>query len=110
MTDFNQKTHDTDVGSHGGQSRQMMEVFENQEFGSIRLLQEAGKAFFCASDVAKALGYPQQRALHERVAVPDWYSDTKPHLSGENRICSVCKELSVGASDSFSDGSGNQPV
>ena len=42
MTDFNQKTHDTDVGSHGGQSRQMMEVFENQEFGSIRLLQEAG--------------------------------------------------------------------
>ena len=43
MTDFNQKTHDTDVGSHGGQSRQMMEVFENQEFGSIRLLQEAGK-------------------------------------------------------------------
>ena len=36
MTDFNQKTHDTDVGSHGGQSRQMMEVFENQEVGSIR--------------------------------------------------------------------------
>ena len=57
MTDFNQKTHDTDVGSHGGKSRQMMEVFENQEFGSIRLLQEAGKTFFCASDVAKALGY-----------------------------------------------------
>ena len=24
MTDFNQKTHDTDVGSRGGQSRQMM--------------------------------------------------------------------------------------
>ncbi len=45
MTDFNQKTHDTDVGSHGGQSRQMMEVFENQEFGSIRVLQEAGKTF-----------------------------------------------------------------
>ena len=42
MTDFNQKTPDTDVSSHGGQSRQMMEVFENQEFGSIRLLQEAG--------------------------------------------------------------------
>ena len=35
----------------------MMEVFENQEFGSIRVLQEAGKTFFCASDVAKALGY-----------------------------------------------------
>ena len=32
-----------------------MEVFENQEFGSIRLLQEAGKTFFCVSNVAKAL-------------------------------------------------------
>ncbi len=32
MTDFNQKTHDTDVGSHGGQSRQMMlgSFFENE--------------------------------------------------------------------------------
>ena len=67
MTDFNQKTHDTDVGSHGGQSRQMMEVFENQEFGSIRLLQEAGKTFFCASDVAKALGHYTHK---EKLCVP----------------------------------------
>ena len=66
MTDFNQKTHDTDAGSHGGQSRQMMEVFENQEFGSIRLLQEAGKTFFCASDVAKALGYVNRYAAVKR--------------------------------------------
>ena len=66
MTDFNQKTHDTDVGSHGGQSRQMMDVFENQEFGSIRLLQEAGKTFFCASDVAKALGYVNPYAAVKR--------------------------------------------
>ena len=66
MTDFNQKTYDTDVGSHGGQSRQMMEVFENQEFGSIRLLQEAGKTFFCASDVAKALGYVNPYAAVKR--------------------------------------------
>ncbi len=35
----------------------MTEVFENQEFGSIRVLQEAGTTFFCASDAAKALGY-----------------------------------------------------
>ena len=66
MTDFNQKSHDTDVGSHGGQSRQMMEVFENQEFGSIRVLQEAGKTFFCASDVAKALGYVNPYAAVKR--------------------------------------------
>lgn len=61
MTDFNQKTHDTDVGSHGGQSRQMMEVFENQEFGSIRLLQEAGNNLVSAPEL-----YP---ALHRRAAV-----------------------------------------
>ena len=68
MTDFNQKTHDTDVGSHGRQSRQMMEVFDNQEFGSIRLLQEAGKTFFCASDVAKALGYVNPYASVNAIA------------------------------------------
>ena len=66
MTEFNPKTHDTDVDSHGGQSRQMMEVFENQEFGSIRVLQEAGKTFFCASDVAKALGYVNPYAAVKR--------------------------------------------
>ena len=66
MTDFNQKTHDTDVGGHGRQSRQMTEVFENQEFGSIRVLQEEGKTFFCASDVAKALGYVNPYAAVKR--------------------------------------------
>ena len=75
MTDFNQKTHDTDVGSHGGQSRQMLQVFENQEFGSIRVLQEAGKTFFCASDIAKALGYVNP------------YAAVKRHCRGIN--CSV---------------------
>jgi len=56
MTDFNQKTHDTDVGSHGGQSEQMMEVFENQEFGSIRLLQEAGKTFYLCKRRGESVG------------------------------------------------------
>ena len=54
------------MGSHGGQSGQMMEVFENQEFGSIRLLQEAGKTIFCASDVAKALEYVNPYAAVKR--------------------------------------------
>ena len=89
MTDFNQKTHDTDVGSHGGQSRQMMEVFENQEFGSIRVLQEAGKTFFCASDVAKALGYVKGgsensaaagwKAEHQRTDRSESGSQQYPH-------------------------------
>ena len=78
MTDFNQKTHDTDVGSHGGQSRQMMEVFENQEFGSIRVLQEAGKTFFCASDVAKALGYVNPYAAVKRHSTTPEAVETQP--------------------------------
>ena len=35
----------------------LMKAFENQEFGNIRIMQEADKYLFCASDVAKALGY-----------------------------------------------------
>ena len=74
MMDFNQKTHDTDVGSHGGQSRQMMEVFENQEFGSIRVLQEAGKTFLLCKRCGESVGIceslrcsetPLQRPLNE---------------------------------------------
>lgn len=32
-------------------------MFNNQEFGEIRTLEEGGVILFCASDVAKALGY-----------------------------------------------------
>lgn len=34
-----------------------MQVFENNEFGTVRVLEENGKTLFCGSDVAKALGY-----------------------------------------------------
>lgn len=34
-----------------------LEVFENKEFGTVRTLSEGGNVLFCASDVAKALGY-----------------------------------------------------
>lgn len=34
-----------------------MQVFRNPEFGSIRTIEGDGKILFCASDVAKALGY-----------------------------------------------------
>lgn len=38
-----------------------MEVFKNQEFGSIRIIEENGKYLFCATDVAIALGYKNPR-------------------------------------------------
>ena len=59
-----------------------MEVFENQEFGSIRLLQEAGKTFFCASDVAKALGYvnPYAMLLERKKSSYAEYRKTKSEM------------------------------
>lgn len=34
-----------------------VKIFENEEFGSVRTVEEDGKMLFCGSDVAKALGY-----------------------------------------------------
>jgi len=38
-----------------------IQVFENPEFGQIRMLEEDGKVLFCAHDVATALGYKNPR-------------------------------------------------
>lgn len=38
-----------------------MAVFNNREFGSIRVIEQNGKYLFCGSDVAKALGYSNPR-------------------------------------------------
>ena len=32
-------------------------IFQNEEFGEIRTVEINGKPYFCASDVAKVLGY-----------------------------------------------------
>ena len=34
-----------------------LKIFNNNEFGTIRTLDDSGKTLFCGSDVAKALGY-----------------------------------------------------
>lgn len=38
----------------------MLEVFQNEEFGMVRAVEEGDKVLFCAADVAKALGYSNQ--------------------------------------------------
>lgn len=38
-------------------SENQMQVFNNPEFGEVRTIEENGTVLFCASDVAKALGY-----------------------------------------------------
>lgn len=34
-----------------------MEIFNNEEFGSVRIIEDGDKYLFCGSDIAKALGY-----------------------------------------------------
>lgn len=34
-----------------------LKIFENENFGQVRVLEEDGKTLFCGADVAKALGY-----------------------------------------------------
>ena len=38
-----------------------LKIFESQEFGKIRTIEENGKILFCAKDVAAALGYKNTR-------------------------------------------------
>ena len=38
-----------------------MQIFENQEFGSVRVIEEDGKPLFCGTDVAASLGYSNPR-------------------------------------------------
>ena len=44
-----------------------MEIFNNAEFGSVRIIEENGSFLFCASDVAKALGYSN---VHSALQAP----------------------------------------
>ena len=38
-----------------------LKIFENEQYGEIRTMIVDGKILFCASDVAKALGYKNPR-------------------------------------------------
>lgn len=40
---------------------QQMKVFNNEQFGSVRIIEEDGRVLFCGVDVAKALGYTNPR-------------------------------------------------
>lgn len=38
-----------------------IQVFDNEEFGQVRAIEIDGKPYFCASDIAEALGYSNPR-------------------------------------------------
>lgn len=43
-----------------------VKIFENEEFGKVRTIEENGKVLFCGKDVATALGY-----INPRKAISD---------------------------------------
>lgn len=38
-----------------------MQIFKNEQFGEVRMIEENGKPLFCGSDIARALGYTNSR-------------------------------------------------
>ena len=55
---------------------QAVQIFNNPEFGDVRIVELDGKAFFVGRDVATALGYSNpQKALRDHV--PDKYKRTE---------------------------------
>lgn len=48
-----------------------VQVFNNEQFGSIRTIEDNGKVLFCGADVAKALGYSNTRDAINRHCKPE---------------------------------------
>ena len=56
----------TDVNAEATDMTNAMQVFNNAEFGEIRTIQEGEEVFFCATDVARALGYTKPQDAVQR--------------------------------------------
>lgn len=47
-----------------------LQIFQNEEFGSIRTLQENGQIWFCGKDIALALGYTNtKKAINDHCKI-----------------------------------------
>lgn len=57
-----------------------LQVFSNENFGSVRVIGDSQNPLFCASDICKALGYKNGRDTIERLfgeGVAKYYTPTK---------------------------------
>ena len=52
---------------------QQMKVFNNEQFGSVRIIEEGDKYLFCGLDVAAALGYAKPR---NAITAHYWYAQS----------------------------------
>ena len=69
-----------------------LQIFENEEFGSMRVVEIDGKPFFVGKDVASALGYSNTRnAVPKHVASEDKLS-TQIEYAGQKREVTVINE------------------
>lgn len=66
-----------------------LQVFDNVEFGQIRVLQKDGQLWFVGKDVAEALGYSETNAMTKRLDDEDFISDK---LEGMNMRSTLISE------------------
>ena len=59
-----------------------MEVFNNEQFGSVCIIEEGNKYLFCGLDVATALGYAKPRN-----AITTHYRYAQSNKQGSNILC-----------------------
>lgn len=62
-----------------------LKIFENEDFGSVRVVEEEGQPLFCGADVARALGYakPQNAIAAHCKGCP---KTGHPYLRGISRV------------------------
>ena len=73
-----------------------MEVFNNEQFGSVRIIEEGNKYLFCGLDVAAALGYAKPRnaiTAHYRCALKRGVPIRTPKVTNRGQIYFVNKFL-----------------
>lgn len=66
----------------------MVKTFVNEEFGSVRTIEENGRVMFCGKDVALALGYSDTNNAIKTHCKKRWGGDSPPHrFNGQKAKC-----------------------
>lgn len=72
-------------------------IFENKDFGSVRVVEQDGEPWFVAKDVATALGYSASSMTNLRVmfqAVPEEWKGRNPitTLGGKQEMLTISEQ------------------
>lgn len=70
-----------------------LQIFNNKEFGNVRVIEIDGEPWFVAKDVAEALGYSNpQKAIRDHVDVEDRRTERIVHPSGGTQDTAITNE------------------